>query len=37
MNRFQIRYRNGQQVHENVLNITNHLENANQNNITLCM
>lgn len=30
MNRFQITYRNGQQVHENVLNITNPQENANQ-------
>ena len=25
------RYRNGQQVHEKVLNITNHQGNANQN------
>ena len=28
---FQRRYTNGQQVHEKVLNITNHQENANQN------
>lgn len=37
MNRFQVRHRNGQQVHENVLDITNHPENTNKNhNITLC-
>ena len=29
--RFKRRYRNGQQVHEKVLNITNHQGNANQN------
>ena len=28
---FQRRYTNGQQVHEKVLNITNHWGNANQN------
>ena len=28
---FQIKYTNGQQIHEKMLNITNHQGNANQN------